>query len=65
MAKLPLMCRAPSRQFFFAECQQQKALGKEVFANEIFAVYPLPSAALGKACVSSSGALCQRQALRQ
>jgi hypothetical protein len=43
---------------------RQKALGKEVFADEFFAVYPLPSAALGKAfaegkmafaaCVSSS-----------
>jgi hypothetical protein len=28
---------------------RQKTLDKEVFANEIFVVYPLPSAALGKA----------------
>jgi precorrin-6B methylase 1 len=45
----------------------KKHLAKEVFADEIFVVYPLPSAALGKAfakgkmafaecpCVSSSG----------
>jgi hypothetical protein len=31
-----------------AECLK-KALGKEVFAEEFFAVYPLLSAALGKA----------------
>jgi hypothetical protein len=27
---------------------RQKTLGKEIFADEIFAVYSLPSAALGK-----------------
>jgi hypothetical protein len=47
----------------FAECPT-KALGKEVFVDKIFAVYPLPSAALSKdfaegkmaskACISSS-----------
>jgi hypothetical protein len=31
----------------FAECRQ-KTLGKEIFTNEILAVYSLPSAALGK-----------------
>jgi hypothetical protein len=66
-AQHPLTCRAPSWQLFFAafaECLTKKILGKEVFADEIFTVYPLSSAALGKAfvegklafgtCVSSS-----------
>jgi hypothetical protein len=37
----------------FAECflalGKGKALGKDVFADEIFAEYPLPSVTLGKA----------------
>jgi hypothetical protein len=32
----------------FAECQQ-KTLGKEVFADEFFAIYSLPSVTLDKA----------------
>jgi hypothetical protein len=55
-AKYPLTLSPPSRQLFFAECcrgtrqsARQKTLGKKVFADEFFAVYSLPSAALGKA----------------
>jgi hypothetical protein len=63
-ARPPCACGLPQLTAAYKPSARQKTLDKEVFADEFFVVYSLPSAALGKAFAHSAKRLIPVVALR-